>query len=113
MKKRLRKKLRLREFQYDGFAVCLVLSLAANDEARYPFWKKLEAAIEAKGLYVIGRADDFGVFTNYNLSPIPPIKETDRYWMKDWLKQQPEVTSYQVSTPSDSWNPCYDDSKVV
>jgi uncharacterized protein YggL (DUF469 family) len=33
MKKRLRKKLRLQEFQYDGFAVCLTLKLANDDEA--------------------------------------------------------------------------------
>ncbi len=111
MKKRLRKKLRLREFQYEGFAVCLALDLGDEDEMRLPFWKKLEAAIEAQGLYVLGRADDFWVFTNYNLVPIPAIIETDREWMGNWLMQQCEVSSYQVGTPCNNWIPCYDYSK--
>jgi len=113
MKKRLRKKLRLREFQYDGFAVCLTLKLANDDEAQLPFWQKLEAAIEAQGLYVLGRADDFWVMTNYNLVPRPAIKESDRIWMRDWLVQQPEVARYRVRTPSYGWNPCYDYSEAV
>ena len=113
MKKRLRKKLRLREFQYDGFAVCFILKLADNDEARLPFWQKMEAAIEARGLYVIGRADDFWVMTNYNLLPIPAIKETDRYWMRDWLVQQPEVARYRIRTPSHGWSPCYEYSQAI
>jgi uncharacterized protein YggL (DUF469 family) len=73
MKKRLSKK--LREFQHTGFAVCLSLNLPATAEERHP------QAIEAQNLYVIGRADDFWVFTNYNTVPIPAIKEADRLWM--------------------------------
>lgn len=107
MKKRLRKKLRLWEFQYDGFAVCLRLKLPNDDEARLPFWLRLEEAIEARGLYVIRRTDDFWVMTNYNLVPIPAIKEADRYWMRDWLVQQSEVLGYRVSVPSYNWRPCY------
>jgi uncharacterized protein YggL (DUF469 family) len=113
MKKRLRKKLRVREFQYEGFAVCLQLNLADNDEARLLFWLKLEEAIEAQGLYIIGRADDFWVMTNYKLVPIPAIKEADRYWMRDWLVQQPEVVHYRVRTPSYNWYQCYDYSKAI
>jgi len=105
MKKRLRKKLRLREFQHDGFAVWLRLKLAEDAEARALFWRKLETAIEARGLYVLGRADDFFVFTNYNILPRPAIKEVDRYWMRDWLIQQPEVAGYRVRTSTSTWYP--------
>ncbi|MBO2011985.1 50S ribosome-binding protein YggL [Hymenobacter negativus] len=59
MKKRLRKKLRLREFQHTGFAVCLSLSLPDIEEERHHFWARLEKAVEAQRMYVIGRADDF------------------------------------------------------
>lgn len=113
MKKRLRKKLRLREFRYTGFAVCLVLNLPDNDDIRHSFWIKLETAIEAQGLYVIGRADDFWILTNYNVSPIPAIKAADSYWIKDWLIEQPEVASYRVSALSNNWTPCYEYSKPI
>ncbi|MFD1469048.1 50S ribosome-binding protein YggL [Hymenobacter caeli] len=112
MKKRLRKKLRLQEFQYDGFAVCLKLNLADDDETRLPFWQKMEAAIESQGLYVIGRADDFWVMTNYNLVPVPAIRESDRHWMRDWIVQQPEIAHYRVRTPSYTWYPCYDHNEA-
>jgi uncharacterized protein YggL (DUF469 family) len=105
LKKRLRKKLHLKEFQHDGFAVWIRLKLAEDDESRAPFWKKLEAAIETRGLYVLGRADDFFVFTNYNLIPRPAIREADRYWMRDWLAQQPEVVSYRVRVSANTWYP--------
>ena len=105
MKKRLRKKLRLREFQHIGFAVWLKLKLADDDEARLPFWQKLEAAAEERGLDVLGRANDFFIFTKYNLVPVPSIKESDRYWMRDWLVQQPEVAGYRVRTTSHTWYP--------
>jgi uncharacterized protein YggL (DUF469 family) len=113
MKKRLRKKLRLFEFQHTGFAVCLSLNLLNMDEERHLFWAKLEKAIEARGLYVIGRADDFWVFTNYNIVPIPAIKEVNRLWMREWLVKQPEVVSYRISTSGNNWTPCYDYSKAV
>ncbi len=113
MKKRLRKKLKLHEFQYTGFAVCLRLNMADEDELRHPFWLRLVEAIEGRGLYVIGRADDFWVMINYNLVLIPAIKEADRYWMRDWLVQESEVADYRVCTPSYVWRPYYDYSEAV
>ena len=107
MKKRLRKKLWLREFQRTGFAVGLYLTFPTDDtEASYPFWHKLIAFVEANGLYVEGAINDFSVFTNYNLIPQPAIKEADRYLIRDWLRQQPEVKGFRVRPPI-NWYPFF------
>ena len=108
MKKRLRKKLRLREFQRNGFAVGLYLTFPNDEtESSYSFWHKLTTFVEANGLYVEGAINDFSVFTKYNLSPRPAIKETDRYLIRDWLRQQPEVKGFRVGSPTINWYPFF------
>ena len=108
MKKRLRKKLRLREFQRTSFAVGLYLNFLTDDtENSHPFWHKLTAFVEANGLYVEGAINDFSIFTNYNKIPIPLIKESDRYLIRDWLRQQPEVNSFRIGPPTVDWHPFF------
>jgi uncharacterized protein YggL (DUF469 family) len=108
MKKRLRKKLELREFQRTGFAVGLHLTFPNDDtESSYPFWRKLTTFVEANDLYVEGAINDFSIFTNYNKIPIPSIKESDRYVIRDWLRQQPEVRSFRIGPPTINWHPFF------
>ena len=108
MKKRLRKKLQISEFQRTAFAVGLYLTFPTDDtEHSYSLWHKLTAFVEVNGLYVEGLINDFSIFTNYSLAPRPPIKEADRYLVRDWLRQQPEVKDFRIGPPSVSWRPFF------
>jgi uncharacterized protein YggL (DUF469 family) len=108
MKKRLRKKLALGEFQKTGFAVGLYLAFATDDTAcSHPFWRKITLFVESNGLYVEGTIDDFWVFTNYNKSPIPSIRESDQSLVRNWLQQQIEVISFRIGQPTTDWHPFF------
>jgi uncharacterized protein YggL (DUF469 family) len=108
MKKRLRKKLALGEFQRTGFAVGLYLTFPTDDtESSHPFWRKLTAFVETNGLYVEGAVNDFWIFTNYNKVPIPAIKEASRSLIRDWLQQQLEVRSFRIGPPTIDWHPFF------
>lgn len=109
MKKRLRKKLELKEFQKDGFSMGLQLvptELSPNSP-NY-FWNRLTTFIESKGLYLLGGGDaftlDVSIFTNYNLIPRPPIKDSDRRLVRDWLRLQPEVKHYIIGHRDNTWH---------
>jgi uncharacterized protein YggL (DUF469 family) len=108
MKKRLRKKLEQREFQKLSFSMGLILQPIENDpDSPDFFWNRLTNFVTHNGLYLLGGGDtyllDVYVFTNYNLIPRPVIKESDRYLLRDWLRQQPEVQSYRVGPRARSW----------
>ena len=104
MKQRLRKKLRLREFQEIGFAVALILELLENDaESPNYFWNRLTDFVEANGLFILGAIDNFFIFTNYNFSPRPSIRESERYLIRDWLRLQPEVKGFRIRPPAADW----------
>jgi uncharacterized protein YggL (DUF469 family) len=108
MKKRLRRKLCLGEFQKTGFAVGLYLTFQTDDaESSHAFWRKLTAFVEANSLYVEGAVNDFSIFTNYNKIPIPSIKESDRYLIRAWLRQQPEVENFRIGPPTIDWHPFF------
>jgi uncharacterized protein YggL (DUF469 family) len=104
MKKRLRKKLRLREFQEMGFSVKFELSDLANDEAYLAFWDKLVVAIEANNLLMGGGLNDFFVQTNSRRT----ATEADRESIATWLQQQPEVSAINVSPLIDAWHGNFD-----
>jgi uncharacterized protein YggL (DUF469 family) len=108
MKKRLRRKLCLGEFQKTGFAVGLYLTFQTDDaESSHAFWRKLTAFVEANSLYVEGAVNDFSIFTNYNKIPKPSIKESDRYLIRAWLRQQPEVENFRIGPPTIDWHPFF------
>lgn len=109
MKKRLRKKLELREFQKTGFSMGLRLTpIEINPDNPNYFWNRLTTFVESAGLYLLGAGDgqtlDVSIFTNYNLTPIPPIKESDRLLLRDWLRLQPEVKSYIIGRRANGWH---------
>ena len=108
MKKRLRKKLELREFQRTSFPIGLQLApIELNPDSPDYFYNRLTAFVESKGLYLLGVGDshtlDVNIFTKYNLLPIPSIKEADRYLLRDWLRLQPEVKRYIIGQRGNGW----------
>lgn len=109
MKKRLRKKLERREFQKESVSMGLVLQPVEIDpNSPTYFWNRLTDFITSNGLYLLGGGDayllDVAVFTNYNLVPRPAIKESDRFLLQDWLRQQPEVKSYRIGPRANGWH---------
>lgn len=104
MKRRLRKKLRLREFQEMGFSVRFELNTPDTDEAYFAFWDKLVAAIEANNLLMGGGLNDFFVCTDSRRS----ATDTDREAIETWLQQQPEVSAVNVSPLIDAWHGNFD-----
>ncbi|GAB2856303.1 YggL 50S ribosome-binding family protein [Hymenobacter ruber] len=100
MKKRLRKKLRLREFQEMGFSVKFDLAELGSDEAYFTFWDKLVEVVEANHLLMGGGLNDFFVGTDSRRS----ATEADRKAIETWLHQQPEVSAVNVSLLVDAWH---------
>jgi uncharacterized protein YggL (DUF469 family) len=109
MKKRLRKKLRLREFQQMCFAVRLAFTQAAaelDSPERESFWCRLVTMIEPSDLLILGMADDFCVMTNFYKMPDGCWKnatDADRQTVNKWLSQQPEVVSVGVGPLANAW----------
>ena len=109
MKKRLRKKLRLREFQQMCFAVRLVFPPKAgglDTPEKESFWYKLVTMTESNDLLILGMADDFCVMTNFYKMPDGRWKtatDTDRQIVKEWLGQQPEIESVRIGPLANAW----------
>lgn len=103
MKRRLRKKLRLREFQQMGFATDFTLSLASTSTAESTFWRKLIEFVEAEGLEIGGSLSSFYVVRTGRGT----ATDTDRENLATWLRQQPEVTIVNVWPLDDAWHGPY------
>ena len=100
MKKRLRKKLRLQEFQQMGFHVEFVLNIPFTDEAEFAFWDKLIPFVEGLGLEIGGSMSSF-----YTTRPgRGTTTEADREAMQAWLHQQPEASDVKVWPLDDAWH---------
>lgn len=104
MKKRLRKKLRLREFQEMGFSVKFELADLGSDDAYSAFSDRLIEVIEANNLMMGGGINDFFVQTNSRRT----ATEADRVAIETWLQQQPEVSAINVSPLVDAWHGNFD-----
>jgi len=104
MKKRLRKKLRLREFQEMGFKVKLELTDLGSDDAYFAFSDRLIEVVEANNLLMGGGINDFFVCTNSRRS----ATDADREAIETWLQQQPEVSAVNVSPLIDAWHGNFD-----
>lgn len=105
MKKRLRKKLRLREFQEMGFSVKYDLDAAMTEDKLSFFWVKLIQMIEANHLMIGGGENDFFVATDSRRT----ATETDRATIQNWLQQQPEVSNITISPLVDAWYGPFED----
>lgn len=105
MKKRLRKKLRLREFQEMGFSVKYDLDAAMTDDELSGFWVKLIQTVETSHLMIGGGLNDFFVATDSRRS----ATETDRTNIQNWLQQQPEVSNIAIGPLVDAWHGTFED----
>lgn len=107
MKKRLRKKLRLREFSVHG--VSLKLSLVANltKEAFDVFVDEfIEEAIESNGL-LFGGGGSCATGWNGVIDPGSggnAISVPSLYAVREWLAARAEVRDFQISEPWDLWH---------
>jgi uncharacterized protein YggL (DUF469 family) len=99
MKKRLRKKLRLREFQEIGFHTDFSLS-APSTEAEFAFWDKLIAFVEKQRLEIGGGINSFYA-TRVGRGTATDV---DRKELRAWLQQQPEVSVVKVWPLDDAWH---------
>lgn len=104
MKKRLRKKLRLREFQQLGFEVSFRLPDDLHDSGLDAFWDSfIGQAIEAPGLMCgggCGRVWDVFVVRSGRAS----ATEDDRRSVATWLEQHPQVSDIRIGPLVDAWH---------
>lgn len=99
MKKRLRKKLRLQEFQQMGFLTDFNLDIPFTDEAEFAFWDKLIDFVEERQLTVGGSMNSFYVAC----AGRGTVTEADRIALGAWLHQQPEVADIKLWPLDDAW----------
>lgn len=103
MKKRLRKKLRKREFQELGFDVRFILDPKLSEqEIDSAIDSFLDEAIKSQGLGFGGGGhydwDGFVCFMGRGSTT-----EANRAHIKRWLSARHEVTSYEVGPLIDAW----------
>ena len=96
MKKRLRKKLRLQEFQEMGFAIDFDIQ-SADDESEeeiireYQEYNRLSNGLD-KLLHSLGLKIDFGYCTSFvKAATYTSVTEAHRQTIIDWMQQQPEA----------------------
>lgn len=100
MKKRLRKKLRLWEFQEMGFYVSYDLAIpGGNEDEELEFLDRLIEVVEANQLEIGGAMDGFFACCDSRRS----ATDADRETLRRWLEQQPEVSNVRVSKLVDAW----------
>lgn len=100
MKKRLRKKLRLREFQEMGFHVDFELDIPFIPAVKDAFFDKLLPFVEARQLEIGGSLSSF--YTTR--AGRGTTTEADREALAAWLRQQPEVSAIRVWPLDDAWH---------
>ena len=99
MKKRLRKKLRLREFQEMGFHVNFELTDYQSPEETDAFIDSIIAFAEANSLFIAGGVNFFYV----TAGPRHSVTEAQRQLFTDWLTKRQGVIDLQVFSLSDAW----------
>jgi uncharacterized protein YggL (DUF469 family) len=100
MKKRLRKKLRLQEFQEMGFYVDFKVDFPANHEAEDAFFDKLFDFVDGHDLSIGGSMSSFYVTRDGRNT----TTDADREALAAWLQQQPGVSAVKVWPLDDAWH---------
>lgn len=96
MKKRLRKKLRLKEFQELGFHA----SFDLKEEQDYDeFFDQLIPFVESQGLFIGGGLNDFYAVAHHRNSATPEQQEA----LRDWLSKHPSVSNINIGPLNDAW----------
>ena len=97
--RRLRKKLRVGEFQIMGFSLAISIQESLTIEQSNHFWNRfIEEAIENQGL-------TYGGLTEGYVAPEADVSatEADRHHVEQWLLDQPEVINFKVDPLSDAY----------
>lgn len=104
MKKRLRKKLRLREFRELGFEVSFRLSDTLDEAGLEQFWDSfIGEAVEARGLMcggACGRSWDVFLSCPGRRS----ATEGDRQDISTWLQRRSDVSEIWIGPLIDAWH---------
>lgn len=104
MKKRLRKKLRVGEFQELGFPVRFRISEELSEEQLGEFlgdW--LTSAVEARGLQFGGGGDARDWEGFIELYRRGSVTEDHRRAIDQWLSEDPRVLHHEVGPLTDAW----------
>ncbi len=107
MKKRLRKKKRVGEFQELGFGVGLRLSSELSDEASDAFFRRfLKECIEDHSL-VFGGGGDMLDWSGYvcagKIKSTGTATDAHRETVKQWFIAQSEIAEYYITPLIDAW----------
>ena len=100
MKKRLRKKLRLREFQEMGFQVDFEFVNYPLEPSDWEFYDTVAAFAATNNLHINGIENSFYV----TAAPRKSVTPAQHQLMADWLARQPNITDLQVGPLSDAWH---------
>lgn len=104
MKKRLRKKLRLREFQEMGFEVQFDFTHEKTEEKVYAFWDEKIEFVESQGLFIGGGMTNFFATADYRKSAKPEQREA----LLNWLNARADVKDVVVGPLRDAWHGNFD-----
>lgn len=103
MKKPLRKKLRVVEFQELGFDLCFQSSDDVPDAELETFWDAFIAAVEARGLMCGGACGrDWDIFVAHFRRG--SATEGDRQALVAWLNAHPGVRDIRLGQLVDAWH---------
>jgi uncharacterized protein len=103
MKRRLRKKLRLKEFQELGFHLSYRFAHGTTAEARDRHLAEFIDFIEGQQLTCGGGGDEA---VSYFVAHVPrgSVSEAQQTAVKAWLVAREEVTAVQVGPLIDAWH---------
>lgn len=105
MRKRLRKKLRQKEFTQFGCSVSVVFKNGLSDDAFDRFVDELiEQAVEANGLSGGGGGNGRTFAAFITRAGAASINESDRQMIAAWLSARLEVLEFELSPLVDAWH---------
>lgn len=104
MKKRLRRKLRLAEFQELGFEISVRFKPGLDDDGIQGFFDRLVDAVEERDLVVIGSTEENGFSGNVLRNGRGSTVEADREHLKKMLDADPATTEQTVGPLMDAWH---------
>jgi uncharacterized protein YggL (DUF469 family) len=103
MKKRLRKKLMLREFQQLGFRFQFDFVEPIDEAKEWGFLEALMAYEDANGISAAGGPNSFYVYFDFNRASVTPQQRQN---LIEWLKQRTDIINVEVKPLTDAWYPC-------
>lgn len=99
MKKRLRKKLRIKEFQELGFYASFNLAPEPNSEGEDEFIEEFLTFVESIGLFIGGSLTSFYAVADGRNSVTPEQQQA----LRDWLSKHPQVSNVNIGPLNDAW----------